>query len=743
MKHLSFLVCVASFLTHSDLSYCSMEDDDLPILEHSSGASAYGSMNSPSVPRPSAAGHSGNYIEKDGHSGNYIEKDGYSGNYIKEDDFPSDNENNNHFFTDEAFSLTDQTMQSPYLFQNLGDKNQVQEGSGAEISSSKGLCKRRPELQGRKAPELFLHISNFGTSLEGELALYASGLIYENPDYPKKGQVTEDSQNLSEKFLSLKGAAQHKKNQIKISSALALQNIKFIVEQPFTSDSLPKIKKEIKLSTIEKEIRDHKKFKKSLTRSPYVWDDVEKEMRDLDQGFLELCMGKKSNIARGASFLGGIFGLAVSQANIPIAVVSLGRTFDWPIAGWEIYCIGGLIMTTTPVYVHQLGNWFGQMVEFFENKDPLKKKKFEHTKSHKALKVLALLSSVVPTAVKVSYLFALEGQTDIVYAGITCGPLAIAEIVRRYSCASATTDMALYKIYAGSRMNLLKRDILQKGLRLFSKKIKDPKFARQIYKKIESLLKHQNTLPEDTESQLMQSKKYLGISALFLVPSVRNYELNLPYDIESLGGGSRTSSVLSTISDIITGAAIYTTAQVTGFALDKFIFSKWFGASPAVEWASQSIALASATARTYLELDSRRNWLKGLTDTFSLNHLINFKKTRKAFSFLGLTNAAVHAFTEVEIGSQAFASSSILSKILLLSSIGVVDAIYYDAWFNEHFNDIITQLAMLKSENLSDDQIRNVLNYLAVNLGKELPKLDTETIENLYEVIFNRKNNYG
>jgi hypothetical protein len=716
MKHLSFLVCMASFLTHSDLSYCSMGDDDLSILEHSSGTSAYGSMDSPSVPRPSAAGHSGNYIE--------------------EDDFPSNNENNNHFFTDESFSPTDQTRPSPYLFQILDDENQEQEGNGAEISSSKGLCKRTPELQGQKAPELFLHERYFGTSREGELANHSSGLLYENPDYPKKEQATEGSQSLFERFASLDPSAQRKKDQIKISSTLALRNIEFIYDQPLTPQQT--------LNAIAKEIDDHEKFKKSHNPSPFSWDNPGKDMEKLNRGFFELYMGKKSKKVWVARLLGGILGLAVPQANIPIAVVSLGRTFDWPIAGWEIYCIGGLIMTTTPVYVHQLGNWVGQMVEFFENNDPLKKKRFQHPKSHKALKVLALLSAVVPTAVKVGYLFALEGQKDIVYAGITCGPLAIAEIVRRYSCASATTDKALYKRYAGSRTNLLKREILQNGLSLFSKKIeRDPRFARQIYKKIESQLKHQNTQPEDIESPSTQSKKYLGISALFLVPIVRDRELNLPYDIDSLRKSSQSTSFLSTISDIITGAAIYTTAEVTGFALDKFILSKWFGASQAVEWASQSIALASAAARTYLELDSRRAWFESLKDTWSLKQLINFKKTRKAFNFLGFTNAAVHAFTEVEIGTQAFASSSILSKILLLSSIGVVDAIYYDAWFNEHFNDIITQLAMLKSENLSDDQIRNVLNYLAVNLGKEITKLEIDPIENLYEAIFNRENNYG
>lgn len=484
-----------------------------------------------------------------------------------------------------------------------------------------------------------------------------------------------------------------------------------------------------------------------LSTNANAWDDLNYFGEEFDKRFF-------SGLSRKAMAGGGIaalFGGIVPHPSCGYIINSIGDFLRIPVREVESdLLIAWITITTTPVFIQQGFNMGRRILTTVLKEtafDPDKQSRqvvnnvadsekinvstprfFKKTKAHYAAKGFMFISSAVNASIPFVLMKEAE-KNNVVFFGVTAAPFYLAWLDIYYRIGVHNIDH-LFEFYRYSaRTNYQKREILHRKITGFKNTINNnDNIALHVY----NVIFHQ----KENNFKAVDGNPF-AFSALFLTNLLRmstedaGLLMNYKIDVDS-NPISLTDNMLEWISPFITGASLYPRYCINQYLLDLLLIELGAASNDAFI-ISTTFATFETLYRLLISNHLQEANLKSMKDSFSLHG--NFPFLRKGLGLASVINGALFSLPNLVAGLKVFHASSMLSQVAYLAPTFVSDFVLHNSFFNHNYNEFVTNLSAIKSNNLSVMGKRAHLNFYANKAYRYIHKFDAETIEQLYQII--------
>lgn len=214
---------------------------------------------------------------------------------------------------------------------------------------------------------------------------------------------------------------------------------------------------------------------------------------------------------------------------------------------------------------------------------------------------------------------------------------------------------------------------------------------------------------------------------------------SLHADLGSLQPPSWKEDLLDAASTALTGMALFGRFEMLRYTIQTELQKLGVDEASARDTA-YSIAGSVALFRASIEARLHQQQFKGWLSTFSLSKLGDFRFVRKGANFVSAVNGALFSVPNLLIGFTTLSSYPLLGQLAFLVPGAILDFSLFSHVFGENYNNDITDVATLQSEDVGVERQRahlnnwanKVLERIVPTSGEDV--FDQETIANIYSI---------
>lgn len=492
----------------------------------------------------------------------------------------------------------------------------------------------------------------------------------------------------------------------------------------------------------------------------YNWDNIRTFMQETDKFFF--------NTVRPISFLttgtlGALIGCVTSTPATGTLISSIGDFFHIPIGeGISTALVAWTMPTTTPCFAMHLAkrgyiiadSLFGE--EAFPTRSGENESKpcvIKTSTLHKtAIGVLLFASGLDATVnIGVVALAYLKYYPNVFYGTSWAYFMSWGEW--NYTSGRTKIDRLFCKYQYDTELSHRKRLFLLESVQKCQQAIANSNsFVEVLYNKIFNRIKGQ-----DLHDEEIGSHDLFALSALFL-QSANTIDYGEEEEENESSQLIRTSSrlmnfqaqqdiplawkeeFLDELSTYLTGAAAIGRIVSMEYILEQLFIHMFSASAPTATGLAWAASVFDLLYRSLTEGDAQKKYMKGWLQSFSLQHLGDYKWVRKIAGWPAIINGSLFALAKTVAGIASFNAwgTPIPLQVICLLPSFIQEQGNYGAFFATATKEITTNVATVKQPQL--DEHINVQRAWLMKWSRKIEEYltsqwDSGTIGNLYSII--------
>ncbi|MBA3284871.1 MAG: hypothetical protein H0U27_07405 [Nitrosopumilus sp.] len=477
------------------------------------------------------------------------------------------------------------------------------------------------------------------------------------------------------------------------------------------------------------------------------WDNTSQFVQEIDQSVFN---HPTSKVAYGAFAIGALLALPASTPSTGALLTAIGDFFHFQASGEISIAMSTWIMaTTTPCFALHLGKRAKIIHESLFTKEVFKTHsddtmseptRIKRSRVHKAAIGLLLISSVIDATVNTGVIWlAYHENFPNVFWG-TSWSYFISFLNRYYEMGNLNLDRKFCQYWYDTKIVADKRATLLSYLRRCREALtENDNFTKEIYKVVKKAIDSKPSTEFDNQEHIF------ALSALFL-KNANNFDIEersnqgpvlentpllkevtslerentqlkkrnhrLKEEVDELTRSNAhlmnfqaqqdsilpwKEAILEQLSTILMGAGWAGRAVAMEYILEK-IFTAMTIPDPYANGLAWGLSIYDFLYRSFTENDIQQEYMKGWLNSLTHQHLGDTMIVRKVTGWSSMINGGLFSLAKTVAGIAGFSAwgtPAPLQAICLVPAF-ILDLSYYDAFFRDANQNIITEVITLK-----------------------------------------------